>query len=170
MIEVATHGQAAMPAVGAGGDSTVSLVGVTRGPNILGTTSPIVADGVTAYNGTVFGANTNLGTTAGVYGDTGIFYSTDPATAFGTYTGGEITNNSGDDGGRTHRPGHAHEQVGCLADGRVMASMARPTHLSHLRPSSTATVAATRPGALPMRWPARRAAMPGSSILEATSL
>ncbi len=95
-VEVATHGQAAMPAVGAGGDSTVSLVGTVRGPNVLGTTSAIVADGVTAYNGIVFGANTNLGTTAGVYGDTGIFYSTDPATALGTYTGGTIKNNSGD--------------------------------------------------------------------------
>jgi uncharacterized repeat protein (TIGR01451 family) len=85
--KVPTKGQAQMPIVGAGGESTVSLVGVTRGPNVLGVTSPIVrAD------------NTNLGTLPGVYGDTGIFYSTAPETAFGSYTGAaqSIKNNSGD--------------------------------------------------------------------------
>ena len=82
---VAAHGQAAMPSVGAGGDSTVSLVGESRGPNILGTTSTLVNAG-----------NANLGTLPGVYGDTGIFYSTDPATALGSYSGGTLTNNSGD--------------------------------------------------------------------------
>ena len=84
-VRVAAHGQAAMPAVGAGGDSTVSLVGESRGPNILGTTSPMVS-----------AANANLGTLPGVYGDTGIFYSTNPSTALGSYSGGMLTNNSGD--------------------------------------------------------------------------
>lgn len=82
---ISTKGQAQMPAVGAGGEPTVSLVGITRGPNILGVTSPIVT-----------AANTNLGTLPGVYGDTGIFYSISPETAYGTYVGGELTNNSGD--------------------------------------------------------------------------
>ncbi len=86
--KVPMKGQAQMPAVGAGGESTVSLVGVTRGPNILGVTSPIVT-----------AANLNLGTLPGVYGDTGIFFSTAPETAYGTYTGGKITNNSGDEVG-----------------------------------------------------------------------
>ena len=83
--KIPAKGQARMPSVGAGGEPTVSLVGITRGPNILGVTSPIVTAG-----------NTNLGTLPGVYGDTGIFYSTAPETAFGTYSGGAITNNSGD--------------------------------------------------------------------------
>jgi len=55
------------------------------GPNIRGVT----ADSVTAtgcHNGTI----------AGVYGDVGIFYSTDPQTAYGTYTGPIVKNNSGD--------------------------------------------------------------------------
>ena len=86
--KVPMKGQAQMPIVGAGGDPTVSLVGISRGPNILGVTSPIVTAG-----------NTNLGTVVGVYGDTGIFYSTAPETAFGTYSGGSITNNSGDEVG-----------------------------------------------------------------------
>ena len=86
--KVSMKGQAQMPIVGAGGGPTVSLVGITRGPNILGVTSPIVT-----------AANANLGTVVGVYGDTGIFYSTAPETAFGTYSGGKITNNSGDEVG-----------------------------------------------------------------------
>ncbi|MCB0215418.1 MAG: DNRLRE domain-containing protein, partial [Chloroflexi bacterium] len=87
--EVNMKGQALMPSVGAGGGPTVSLVGLTRGPNALGVTSPIVD-----------AANVNLGTVVGVYGDTGIFYSTDPETAFGSWValkgGGTITSNSGD--------------------------------------------------------------------------
>ncbi|MBX2998998.1 MAG: carboxypeptidase regulatory-like domain-containing protein [Caldilineaceae bacterium] len=82
---VAAQGQAPMPSVGAGGGPTVNLTGISRGPNILGVTSPIVT-----------AANANLGTLPGVYADTGIFYSTHPSTAFGTYTGGTIRNNSGD--------------------------------------------------------------------------
>ena len=113
--KVPTKGQAQMPIVGAGGGPTVSLVGITRGPNILGVTSPIVT-----------AANANLGTLPGVYGDTGIFYSTVPETAFGTYTGGSITNNSGDTVGlRTVLGTHA-EQVGRLADGGRTASAAPP--------------------------------------------
>lgn len=83
--QVAMKGQALMPDVGAGGDSTVSLTGISRGPNILGVTSDIVDSG-----------NANLGTLPGVYGDTGIFYSTAPETAYQSYSGGELTNNSGD--------------------------------------------------------------------------
>ncbi|MBW7885427.1 MAG: hypothetical protein H3C34_22915, partial [Caldilineaceae bacterium] len=78
-------GQALMPAVGAGGDATVSLTGIVRGPNILGVTSPIVDT-----------ANASLGTLPGVYGDIGIFYSTAPETAYGSYSGGTLSNNSGD--------------------------------------------------------------------------
>lgn len=83
--KVPMKGQAQMPIVGAGGGPTVSLVGISRGPNILGVTSPIVN-----------ASNVPLGTVVGVYGDTGIFYSTAPETAFGTYSGGSLTNNSGD--------------------------------------------------------------------------
>ncbi|MEZ4583137.1 MAG: hypothetical protein R3A10_16135 [Caldilineaceae bacterium] len=89
--DIPMKGQAPMPAVGAGGDPTPNLVGITRGPNILGTTSKIVTD-----------ANKNLGTLPGVYGDMGIFYSIDPDTAFDSWrafwggTGPLITNNSGD--------------------------------------------------------------------------
>ncbi len=49
-----------------------------------GTVDAVTATG--CYNGTI----------AGVYGDTGIFYSTDPRTAYGSYTGGTLKNNSGD--------------------------------------------------------------------------
>ncbi len=90
--KVPAKGQARMPAVGAGGEPTVSLVGITRGPNILGVTSPIVT-----------AANTNLGTLPGVYGDSGIFYSVEPETAFNSYYPTDpaplmasLKNNSGD--------------------------------------------------------------------------
>lgn len=83
--KVPTKGQAQMPSVGAGGGPTVSLVGISRGPNILGTSSAIVTAG-----------NVNLGTLPGVYGDTGVFYSVAPETAYGTYSGGTLKNNSGD--------------------------------------------------------------------------
>lgn len=85
--KIPMNGQAQMPAQGVGGDPPISLVGIVRGPNILGVTSPIVT-----------AANTNLGTTVGVYADTGIFYSTAPETAYGSYTGApqSLRNNSGD--------------------------------------------------------------------------
>ena len=90
--KVPMKGQAQMPIVGAGGGPTTSLVGISRGPNILGVTSPIVT-----------AANANLGTVVGVYGDTGIFYSTAPETAFNSYyptdpapLAASLTNNSGD--------------------------------------------------------------------------
>jgi len=91
-----------------GAKSTAELIGLPAvGPNINGVTeNPVVpTDG------------THRGTIAGVYGDTGIFYSTDPDTAWGSwtsytgatddfcglddflpagYTGETITNNSGD--------------------------------------------------------------------------
>ena len=83
--KVPIKGQALMPNVGAGGNPTVSLVGLVRGPNIAGVTAPLVN-----------ALNVNNGTLPGIYGDLGIFYSTSPSTAFGTYTGGILKNNSGD--------------------------------------------------------------------------
>jgi len=88
-------------AVGAGpigAKAQPALINLTLGPNILGVTEKAVADGTGLMRGTI----------AGVYGDTGIFFSTDPDTAWNTWatTGGydqnpltndnTITNNSGD--------------------------------------------------------------------------
>lgn len=75
-----------------GAKSTPELIGFTLpGTNALGITrSPVSESGV------------HLGTIAGVYADTGIFYSTDPRTAFNSYgaapVGGSppLINNSGD--------------------------------------------------------------------------
>ena len=83
-------GQALMPNVGAGGGPTVNLTtlpagDLLRGPNIAGVTAPMVNS-----------ANVNNGTLPGVYGDLGIFFSTAPQTAYGTYSGGTLRNNSGD--------------------------------------------------------------------------
>jgi uncharacterized repeat protein (TIGR01451 family) len=82
-------GQALMPNIGAGGGPTVNLAPLggllNRGPNIIGVTAPLVN-----------AANVNNGTLPGVYGDLGIFFSTSPQTAHGSYTGGIIRNNSGD--------------------------------------------------------------------------
>jgi len=69
---------------------TPALVGLTLGPNYLGKTGNAVS-----------AAGTHLGTMAGVYGDTGIFYSADPETAWDTWKnapGGNyfITNNRGE--------------------------------------------------------------------------
>ncbi|HOV47861.1 MAG TPA: SdrD B-like domain-containing protein [Anaerolineae bacterium] len=90
---IAAKGQALIPNVGAGGGPTVVLAGqagISRGPNIVGVTANLVN-----------AANVNNGTLPGVYGDLGIFYSTAPETAYGTYTaapatGKRLTNNSGD--------------------------------------------------------------------------
>lgn len=82
---IPAKGQALMPNVGVGGGPTVSLVGLTRGPNIAGVTASLVN-----------AANVNNGTLPAVYGDLGIFYSTAPETAYGTYVGGALVNNSGD--------------------------------------------------------------------------
>ncbi|MEO6063667.1 MAG: SdrD B-like domain-containing protein, partial [Thermoflexales bacterium] len=61
-------------------DPTGQLKNFTLGPNINGLTSkPSSA------------ANANLGTLYGFYGDTGIFYSTDPRTAYGSW--GSVTSN-----------------------------------------------------------------------------
>ncbi|MCX6926675.1 MAG: SpaA isopeptide-forming pilin-related protein, partial [Verrucomicrobia bacterium] len=65
--------------------------GITLGPNILGVSEKTVTD-----------AGLARGTIAGVYADTGIFFSTDPRTAFNSYgaalSGGTppMINNSGD--------------------------------------------------------------------------
>ena len=80
-----------------GSAATTDLVGLSLGPNIVGTTALAVnATGV--HNGTI----------AGVYGDTGVFYSTDPKTVLGSFAanGGYdgnigtadnlVKNNSGD--------------------------------------------------------------------------
>jgi len=62
-----------------------NLQGTTLGPNVLGVASAPVAAGTGCHRGTL----------AGVYGDIGIYYSTDPRTAYGTWTGGPLTNNRG---------------------------------------------------------------------------
>ncbi len=90
---IGAKGQALIPNVGAGGGPTVILAGqpgISRGPNIAGVTADLVN-----------AANVNNGTLPGVYGDLGIFYSTAPETAYGTYTpvpaaNKKLTNNSGD--------------------------------------------------------------------------
>ncbi|MBP7961497.1 MAG: SBBP repeat-containing protein [Caldilineaceae bacterium] len=92
--EVPMKGQAIEPlGYGPIGPATTSqLVGLTLGPNIMGQTSPAVSP-----------TGVHLGTMAGVYGDTGIFYSTDPDTAWNSWVnsspalGTSITSNSGDD-------------------------------------------------------------------------
>ena len=80
-----------------GAKTTPALIGLSLGPNINGVTT-----------NTVTSAGLARGTIAGVYGDVGIFYSTDPRTAYNTWAsnGGydgnpatndnTITNNSGD--------------------------------------------------------------------------
>ena len=81
-----------------GGKATPNLTGLSLGPNVTGQTSQAVD-----------GAGIALGTMAGVYGDTGIFYSTDPKTAWQSWANGGgldgnvatttdnvVTNNSGD--------------------------------------------------------------------------
>ncbi len=88
--KIPAKGQALMPNVGAGGGPTVDLTGISRGPNIAGVTANLVN-----------AANVNNGTLPGVYGDLGIFYSTAPETAYGSYTNApaankKLTNNSGD--------------------------------------------------------------------------
>ncbi|MFN8498613.1 MAG: SdrD B-like domain-containing protein [Anaerolineae bacterium] len=69
-----------------GAKAQPALAGLTLGPNINGVSALAVENGTNLANGTI----------AGVYGDTGIFYSTSPETAYGTYSGGALTNNSGD--------------------------------------------------------------------------
>ncbi|MCO6450571.1 MAG: DUF11 domain-containing protein [Caldilineales bacterium] len=85
--KIPAKGQALIPNVGAGGGPTTDVTGLTRGPNIAGVTAKMWND-----------ANVNNGTLPGVYGDLGIFYSTDPNTAFNTYGGPPLSlkNNSGD--------------------------------------------------------------------------
>jgi len=93
---VDAKGQALIPNVGAGGGPTVNLATLglptlNRGPNIVGVTAPLVNPTTNANNGTL----------PGVYGDLGIFFSTSPETAYGSYTDlyptdNRITNNSGD--------------------------------------------------------------------------
>jgi uncharacterized repeat protein (TIGR01451 family) len=68
-------------------DPTGQLKNFTLGPNINGVTSKPTSAG-----------NVSLGTLNGVYGDTGIFYSTDPRTGFGSFPAtGNIVNNRGED-------------------------------------------------------------------------
>lgn len=54
--------------------TTTALIGLVLGPNITGQSAPAV-DSAGLHNGTV----------AGLYGDVGIFYSTDPDTAWQTF-------------------------------------------------------------------------------------
>ncbi len=98
--KVPMKGQAPIP-VGAGpigAKVKPELIGLTLGPNINGVTEKAVADGTGLMRGTV----------AGVYGDTGIFFSTHPDTNYDSWveSGGydqntgtsdnTLTNNSGD--------------------------------------------------------------------------
>lgn len=98
--KVAMKGQAPIP-IGAGpigAKVKTELIGLTLGPNINGVTEKAVADGTGLMRGTV----------AGVYGDTGIFFSTHPDTNYNSWaeSGGydqnpatddnTLTNNSGD--------------------------------------------------------------------------
>lgn len=98
--EVAMKGQSPIP-MGAGpigAKVKTEMIGLTLGPNINGVTEKTVADGTGLMRGTI----------AGVYGDTGIFYSTAPDTNYESWveSGGfdqntgtsdnTITNNSGD--------------------------------------------------------------------------
>lgn len=99
LVPVPIKGEAINP-VGAGPNgqkTTPELIGLNLGPNVLGVTEAAVT-----------AAGAHRGTIAGVYADTGIFYSTDPRTVFrsweaaGGYDGNPltndntITNNSGD--------------------------------------------------------------------------
>ncbi len=68
-----------------GAKSTSALTGLTLGPNAIGRTN-------TAVDST----GKHRGTLAGVYGDVGIFYATDPETAWKSWNGGTITNNRGE--------------------------------------------------------------------------
>ena len=86
-------------------------IGAKTDPNLIGLTLPGV-NGLGLNNAPVDAAGKHRGTIAGVYADTGIFYSTDPRTSFYTYktpltavtppgieVGGTepvMTNNSGD--------------------------------------------------------------------------
>lgn len=55
--------------------TTTALKGLILGPNVTGQSAA-----------TVNGSGVHTGTIAGLYGDTGIFYSTDPATGWQTFT------------------------------------------------------------------------------------
>ncbi|MBM4460398.1 MAG: DUF11 domain-containing protein, partial [Chloroflexi bacterium] len=98
--KIAMKGQAPIP-VGAGpigAKVKTELIGLTLGPNINGVTEKAAADGTGLMRGTV----------AGVYGDTGIFFSTHADTSYDSWTGSggydqntgtadnTLTNNSGD--------------------------------------------------------------------------
>ena len=98
-VEIAMKGQSPI-AIGDG------PIGAKTDPNLIGLTLPGV-NGLGINNAPVDAAGKHRGTIAGVYADTGIFYSDDPRTAFYTYqtpssgpeTGGTeplLTNNSGD--------------------------------------------------------------------------
>ena len=125
----------------------------------------------------VAAAGLHLGTIAGVYGDTGIFFSTDPDTSYGSGSvhgeapavcgslarwvsrhGKTITNNSGD----VFVPCNKWDAEQMLRG----ASRARPAGdrlhggTAHRR---LPTAAATRPGASAAAWRARRADTSGTS-------
>lgn len=64
-------------------------------PELFGYTFPGV-NGLGFKSEPVTGAGKDRGTLAGVYADTGIFFSTDPRTVFNSYSGSTMTNNAGD--------------------------------------------------------------------------
>lgn len=74
-----------------GSKTTSQLVGLTLGPNINGVTAQAV-DSTGLHNGTI----------AGVYADTGIFYSTDSRTIYNSWV---------DSGGYDGNPGTADNQI-----------------------------------------------------------
>jgi len=112
-----------------------NLQGTTLGPNVLGVASAPVAAGTGCHRGTL----------AGVYGDIGIYYSTDPRTAYGTWTGGPLTNNRG---------------VTSVPTTKWDAFQLWPTASSRraCRSSTRPTAAAMRPGDSPGSSPGPRAA------------
>ncbi len=68
-------GQAAIAVGGLDAVDIPELAGLGLGPNLLGISNAVVNS-----------SGLELGTISGVYGDTGIFYSTDPKTSFGSWT------------------------------------------------------------------------------------
>ena len=85
-----------------GSATTAGLVGLTLGPNAAGVTASAVS-----------AAGVHNGTLAGVYGDVGIFYSTDPKTVWQSFvnTGGYDRNTGTSDNVLTNNRGEARVPI-----------------------------------------------------------